>query len=171
MKNIIVKFLTWILNKIHPTVDIGGQHNYPANSLSNFAPHPFEIDGVKCASMEGFLQSLKFKSEEMQAHICTLIGIAAKRKGSNKKWWKTQTLYWKGKEYNRSSKEYQDLLDRAYEALNMNSKFRKALKATNNAVLTHSIGKTDKSKTVLTSTEFCSRLMNLRNKNNENDTV
>lgn len=27
---------------------------YPAAALSNFSPHPFEIDGVKCNSMEGF---------------------------------------------------------------------------------------------------------------------
>jgi hypothetical protein len=31
----------------------------PARALSNLAPHGFEIDGIVCASMEGFLQSLK----------------------------------------------------------------------------------------------------------------
>jgi len=36
-------------------MDIGSGNVYPLNSLSNFAPHPFEIDGVKCNSMEGFL--------------------------------------------------------------------------------------------------------------------
>jgi hypothetical protein len=37
-----------------------------------------------------------------------------------------------------------------------------ALKATNNANLTHSIGKNKTSETVLTSSEFCKRLMYLR---------
>jgi predicted NAD-dependent protein-ADP-ribosyltransferase YbiA (DUF1768 family) len=37
-------------------MDIGSRHGYPANALSNFAPHPFNMDGVACASMEGFLQ-------------------------------------------------------------------------------------------------------------------
>lgn len=38
-------------------MDIRSGKDYPSSALSNFAPHPFEIDGVKCASMEGFLQS------------------------------------------------------------------------------------------------------------------
>ena len=59
-------------------MDIGSGTAYPSCALSNFAPHPFIIDGVECASMEGFLQSLKFKSPEMQRHVCTLVGKAAK---------------------------------------------------------------------------------------------
>lgn len=35
---------------------------YPLNKLSNFAPNEFEMDGVKCGSMEGFLQSLKYRN-------------------------------------------------------------------------------------------------------------
>lgn len=145
-------------------MDIGSGAGYPADSLSNFSPHPFEIDGVKCNSMEGFLQSLKFSSIEMQEHVCTLVGKAAKFKGKNKKWYKTQTLYWRGEEYKRKSPEYQILLDRAYNALYENSSFRKALEASNGATLTHSIGKSDQTKTVLTTSEFCSRLTHLRDK-------
>lgn len=143
-------------------MDIGSGNNYPANSLSNFSPHPFVIDGVECASMEGFLQSLKFKNPEMQKYVCTLVGKAAKFKGKKKKWWKEQTLYWQGVEYKRSSKEYQDLLDRAYEALSQNVGFRNALKASGNSTLTHSMGKSDPTKTILTKQEFCSRLEKLR---------
>ena len=76
---------------------------YPASSLSNFAPHPFVIDGIECNSMEGFLQSLKFKNIDMQKYVCSLVGKSAKFKGKKKKWWKTQTLYWQGKEYKRDS--------------------------------------------------------------------
>ena len=47
-------------------MDIGSGNGFPAASLSNFAPHPFVIDGVQCNSMEGFLQSLKFSDVEMQ---------------------------------------------------------------------------------------------------------
>lgn len=143
-------------------MNIGSENTYPANALSNFAPHPFEIDGIKCNSMEGFLQSLKFKSPEMQIYICTLVGYAAKKKGRNKKWWRTQTLWWKGQEIDRHSKEYQELLDKAYTALNNNTKFQAALKASGNAVLTHTIGKSDPHKTVLTISEFCNRLTKLR---------
>jgi hypothetical protein len=113
--------------------------------------------------MEGFLQSLKFKSVEMQESVCKLVGSAAKRKGSGKNWQKTQTLYWKGVEINRKSKEYQDLLDRAYNAMyDQSESFRKALMASGNGTLTHSMGKTNKNETVLTTSEFCGRLLRLR---------
>ena len=143
-------------------MDIKSGSSYPSSSLSNFAPHPFVIDDVQCNSMEGFLQSLKFKDKEMQKYVCSLVGKAAKMKGRNKNWQRSQTLYWNGCEYKRDSKEYQELLDRAYTCLSKNEGFQKALLATGDSVLTHSIGKNKKSETVLTSSEFCSRLMNVR---------
>ena len=106
-------------------MDIGSGNGYPAGSLSNFAPHGFVIDGVECASMEGFLQSLKFSNPDMQKEVCKLIGRAAKSKGANKNWQQKQTLYWQGKTYKRNSQEYQDLLDRAFNALAENTSFQK----------------------------------------------
>lgn len=143
-------------------MEIGSGNGYPASSLSNFAPHPFEIDGVKCNSMEGFLQSLKFSNPDMQKHICTLVGYAAKKAGRKKDWRFNQILYWQGKEYERKSDEYQELLDRAYEALAKNDGFRRALLNSADAVLAHGIGRTKKRETVLTASEFCGRLMKLR---------
>ena len=143
-------------------MDIGSGSGFPSATLSNFAPHPFVIDGVECNSMEGFLQSLKFSNPEMQKEVCKLVGKAAKFKGKKKKWWRTQTLYWQGTEIPRDSEEYQKLLDRAFSALAQNSGFRAALLATGNSVLTHSIGKTKITETVLTRQEFCSRLTKIR---------
>lgn len=143
-------------------MDIGSGKGYPSSSLSNFAPHPFVMDGVQCASMEGFLQSLKFESVEMQEHVCTLVGKAAKFKGKKKKWWQKQELYWRGKVYKRDSQEYQRLLNRAYNSLYENRSFRTALESTGKAILEHSIGKNKINETVLTRSEFCSRLMYLR---------
>ena len=143
-------------------MDIGSGSGYPAAALSNFAPHPFIIDGVSCNSMEGFLQSLKYKDPDMQKQVCLLVGKAAKFKGKKKKWWREQLLYWQGEEYKRDSEEYQLLLDRAFYALSQNEGFAKALLSTGDAVLTHSIGKTKTNETVLTRSEFCSRLTLLR---------
>ena len=154
---------SFLENKEWEPLDIGSGKDYPSNALSNFAPHPFVIDGVECNSMEGFLQSLKFKEPEMQKEVCKLVGKAAKFKGKNKKWWQDQTLYWQGVAYKRESQEYQDLLDRAYAALAENEGFKKALLASGNAVLTHTIGKRKETETVLTAREFCSRLTSLRN--------
>lgn len=145
-------------------MDILSKNGYPAGALSNFAPHPFELDGVKCNSMEGFLQGLKFESKEMQEYVCTLVGAAAKKKGAKKNWKQSQTLYWRGKAIKRDSEEYQNLLNRAYNALYENSGFKKALEATNGATLTHSIGKNKIQDTVLTTQEFCSRLTYLRDR-------
>lgn len=145
-------------------MDIGSKTKYPASALSNFSPHPFTLDGVECASMEGFLQSLKFKNPDMQIEVCKLVGKSAKFKGKKKKWWRNQILYWQGTEYRRDSKEYQDLLTKAFDALFENEGFRNALEATQNAVLTHSIGKRDIHRTVLTEREFISQLNRLRNK-------
>ena len=145
-------------------MDIGSGNGYPESALSNFAPHQFEIDGITCHSMEGFLQSLKFQNPDMQAHVCTLVGKKAKFKGKKKKWYRSQTLYWQGQEIDRHGQAYQDLLDRAYEALAQNQRFKKALLATQNATLTHSIGKNKATGTILTKQEFCSRLTKLRTK-------
>lgn len=139
-------------------MDVGSYNSYPSNALSNFSAHEFVIDGVVCASMEGFLQSLKFKDVEMQKYVCSLIGIKAKYKGKHKKWWQTQTLYWQGKEYKRDSEDYQELLKRAYTEMCKNSSFRRAILASGDAVYTHSIGKNKISETVLTEKEFVSML-------------
>lgn len=83
-----------------------------------------------------------FKSADMQVEICKLVGMGAKRAGSKKNWKQTQTLYWRGKEIKSDSPEYQELLDRAYEAMfEQSESFRKALEASKGSTLTHSIGK------------------------------
>ena len=144
-------------------MDIGAGNSWPASALSNFAPHPFTIDGVECASMEGFLQSLKFKNPDMQKEVCTLVGKKAKFKGKGKKWWRDRKLYWQGQTLDRDVSEYQGLLDRAFDELAKNTSFQKALVATQNATLTHNIGKSDTSRTILTKREFISRLNRIRN--------
>lgn len=143
-------------------MDIGSKNGYPASALSNFAPHKFTIDGTECNSMEGFLQSLKFDNVEMQKEVCKLVGFTAKKKGYGKNWWTKQILHWNGVDYKRNSREYQDLLDRAYICLSKNEGFKNALLSTHDAVLTHSIGKRKENETVLTQQEFCSRLMKIR---------
>lgn len=143
-------------------MDIGSGHAYPSSALSNFAPHEFMLDGVKIASAEGFLQSLKFSNPDMQVHICSLVGMGAKRAGVKKNWKTDQTLYWRDKAIKRDSTEYQELLDRAYTELAKNEGFKKALLASQQATLTHSVGKTKINDTVLTVREFCGRLTRIR---------
>jgi len=147
-------------------VDIGSGKGYPSSALSNFPAHPFVFDDVECASMEGLLQAFKFDKPHIQVEVCKLAGRATKFRGKkrNKAWKSRQTLWWKEKAYDRRGKEYQELLDRAYDALSKNDGFKKALLASGDAVLTHSIGRSKRSDTVLTETEFCSRLTKMRSK-------
>lgn len=145
-------------------IDIGSEDSFPVGTLSNFSAHAFTIDGIRCNSMEGFLQSLKFKDLDEQEYVCSLIGVQAKYRGKKKKWWKEQILYWRGVEIARDSQEYQDLLDRAFNKLAKNEDFLNALIATGDAKLMHSMGNKDIQYTVLTEKEFCDRLTNIRNK-------
>ena len=143
-------------------LDIGSSESVVSKKISNFTAFDFFVDDVFCASMEGFLQSLKFKEEKKQIEICKLIGKKAKFKGKKKKWYKDQILYWKGKEVERNSQEYQDLLDKAFSSLFKNEEFKNILKQTKGYKLTHSIGKDSTKETVLTVEEFCERLEKLR---------
>jgi predicted NAD-dependent protein-ADP-ribosyltransferase YbiA (DUF1768 family) len=143
-------------------IDIGSEESKEGKLLSNFTEHHFYIDGVFCASMEGFLQSLKFDHIEKQHEICSLVGVKAKFKGKKKKWYLTQTLYWQGKSIDRHSEEYQKLLDRAFSELFKNKQYKLLLLSTEGNILIHSIGKNDPKLTILTTDEFCLRLMLLR---------
>lgn len=142
-------------------IDVYSRNPYPSNYLSNFYPHSFYVGNVYCSSMEGFLQSLTVRSKSKQRHICTLVGLEAKR-SHNPSWKDEYMLYWDGCLHDRFEPEYQYLLNKAYEALFHNKAFRNALKATNDKVITHKMGSDDMSRTILTEYEFCSRLMVLR---------
>jgi predicted NAD-dependent protein-ADP-ribosyltransferase YbiA (DUF1768 family) len=50
----------------------------PIRSIANFAPTPFELDGVRYTCVEAFWQSLRFPIEA-RARIAAMDGAAAKR--------------------------------------------------------------------------------------------
>lgn len=145
------------------TVDIYSGKEGFSGTLSNFTRREFVLDGINCMSMEGFLQSLKFKEKIEQAGVCFKIGKEAKETGTKKFWWKiTGNLYWKGKKIKRHSEEYLDLITRAYDAMFESSQsFRQDLRDARNCELLHTIGEENPSKSVLTSEEFISQLKRL----------
>lgn len=146
------------------TVDIRSRREYPGCELSNLTPHAFVFRGVALASMEGLLQGLKHSDPAEQQRVFGLSGPEARTAGYPL-WQDTDTLYWRGRPFKRTSREYQDLLDEAYKALyTQNTEARAALLATGDAQIRHSLGKHLESQTVLTEREFCSRLMQIRDK-------
>ena len=127
-------------------MDIGKGSGGVAGRLSNFTPRRFIFDGVECNSIEGVLQSFKFKNVDMQKEVCKLVGMVAKKKGANKNWQQYQKLYWNGKEYKRDGKEYQELLDRLYQTVyDQNENYRRDIQSCKSVTFTHSIGKNKKS--------------------------
>lgn len=146
------------------SLDIHSKSGYPASALSNFYSYPFTIDGVECASMEGFLQSLKERDPDEQRRICKLTGKPAKERGNALSASRTvgDPVYWLGMTFDRCSDDFQVLLDRAYQALADVPKFQAALLASSDRLLVHTIGKKQPQTTILTELELCSRLMRLR---------
>lgn len=156
------RLYVFILVAIGKAVDIWSTKPYPANVLSNLYPNTFEIDGVQCASMEGFLQSLKFQDINKQREICALSGKDAKD-SSTTVWQSTQTVYWQEHVIHRQSQAFIKLIKRAYETLyTQNDSFREALLSTRGKRLYHIGGVTDSYKTILTEVEFCSILTEIR---------
>lgn len=144
-------------------IDIHSKGKWPSNALSNFYPHRFKVDGVWCAGMEGFLQSLKTPSIAEQKEICGLSGKEAKMRSTNS-WKAEQTLYWNGgRGIRRDSDQFQGLIRKAYRAMfEQCPEFYEALKATENKQLFHSIGNPIQNDTILTENELCDILTELR---------
>lgn len=144
------------------TLDIRSNGLYPSNVLSNLCSNRFVFDGMICGSMEGFLQSLKQKDLDKQRQICSMKGGNARKK-SVTSWQTDQILWWKGREINRQSDEFRLLIEDAYEDMFFqNERFRTALMQTRGMKLTHTTGEENPYKTILTPSEFCGILEQIR---------
>lgn len=146
-------------------MNIGSNGKWPVNVLSNFAATPFEIDGVKCNSAEGFIQSLKFPEPEMQKYVCTLVGRKAKFKGkkANKRIRQKQKIWWQGNEFDFRSDEHFALIERGLRAkYTLSDRAKRALLATRNATLTHNTGFKESKHTSLPASKFIAMLYKIR---------
>ena len=146
------------------TLDIRSNGLYPSNVLSNMCSNGFRFDGMVCGSMEGFLQSLKRKELDKQRQICSMKGGNA-RKMSVTSWQTDQIVWWKGQAIDRQSEEYQRLIRRAYQSMfEQSERFRAALMQTRGITLVHTSGEPSSYKTILTPSEFCGILTDLRDR-------
>lgn len=142
-------------------INIYSKGKYPANMLSNFAPHEFDFDGFKqITCMESFLQSLKFRDVIEQRRVLYMTAKEAKEYGIHKNW--CRYLFWKGKQIDRFSIEHRDLLESAYRAMLDNPNFKQALIDLKRNLLLHTIEKTSRRRTVLTWWEFVGLLYKMR---------
>ena len=137
-----------------------------AHKLSNLCGYEFVLDGIRCGSIEGFLQSLKFRDDADAHSVRRLNGTKCFFAGQKGNGWKVgQVLWWNGVGYQRSSKEYAMLLERAYNAcFDQNEVFSDALFMSRHYELRHDFGKTDMMDSVLTRTEYLYNLYRLRSR-------
>lgn len=164
-RRLYIKWLVWR----GKAVDIWSKSDYPADVLSNLCSNGFRLDGMVCGSMEGFLQSLKQKDKDKQRQICSMKGKNAKKMTSTG-WQTDQIVWWKGVAIDRQSEEYGQLVRRAYQAMfEQNERFRTALMSTRGQKLFHSRGESNPFKTILTESELCTILTELRDNYDKRD--
>ena len=131
--------------------------------LSNLYPYEFEIDGVSVASYEGFIQSLRTPDIQIKESIWKLSGFEAWKAGQCLDWIDKQELYWISTPINRQSNDYYNLITRSYDCLfEQNETFRNNLKESIPYKLDHTIGKSGKTNTLMTKSEFLIQLNRLR---------
>lgn len=132
--------------------------------LSNLYPHEFTFRDLKCASMEGLLQSFKFADTGRASELRKMSGVEAWKEGQKGNGWqKDLTLYMHGQRFNRMSQGYYNLIKEAYDSIAQTSlTFRGALLMTEEHELAHTIGHHDPRFTVLTVSEFLHNLNRVR---------
>ena len=149
------------------TEDISDQRGFPFGMLDPSAPVRFEIDGVECASLDGFMESLKFERIVDQKNVTKRVGADAKNQSKNKDFWPhnvkaDRELYWQGESFKRNSKTFDRLLARVFRQMIRNPIYHEALMSTEDADFTHSKGKANKKDTVLTKKELTDNLKAVR---------
>ena len=137
-------------------INVGYKHKGSiAKALSNLFPYSFKFRGKKLNSIESFFQGIKFKDINMQNYIFEYSGLDSNRVKvcNDYDWKKTGKIYWQGKEIDRYSKKYEELVDEMYVCAIQNPLYRNVLKKSGKYIM-HSIGDKEKNETVFTRHEF-----------------
>lgn len=143
-------------------LNIGSRSDdWRAGRLSNFSADPFTLDGVRLASVEGFIQGIKFpENDPRRKRAFQSTGRDAKRLGMEAErkfvWWQGQVILYR-------SPEHQHLIEHAIRAkFEQNPEALKALLATKGATLTHDLGHPESPRTSLPAKVFCDILTRIR---------
>lgn len=107
----------------------------PIRLIANFAPTPFEFDGIRYACVEAFWQSLRFRDEE-RARIAVMDGPAAKTESERQPY--GETVVYRGRAIPVGTHEHWQLMRRACRAkFEQNADARAALLGTGERPLIH----------------------------------
>ncbi len=127
-------------------------------ALSNFVLSPFTFDGRLFASIEGFIQGIKFpESDARRERAFILSGWDAKNLGGEAD---LKGVYWNGDCLAYGSAQHHQLIEAAIRTRILQSEgLRQALLSTQGLQLVHETGFPDSPNTSLPTPVFC-RIMN-----------
>ena len=137
-------------------INVGYKHSGPyAKVLSNLFPYEFVFKGKKLNSIESFFQGIKFKDPQLQDIVFTYGGLDSNyiQACSEYNWKENGIVFWQGKEIDRYSEKYDDLIDELYISAIQNPLYRNVLKNCTKEII-HTMGKKEKSETTFTRYEF-----------------
>src|SRR5690606_13289871 len=108
-------------------------------ALSNFMLSPFVLDGILFASIEGFIQGIKFpEGDPRREQAFVSSGWDAKRLGDTAG---RSGAYWKGERIAYGSDAHHRLIEKAIRArIAQNQGLARVMKSTRGEVLAHSTG-------------------------------
>lgn len=144
-----------------------GSADKVARKLSNFSKDRFVIDGMEMASVEGFVQGIKFPElpeEDSRREIAfRLAGFEAKRVGNEAAEFGYEFVWWKGKAIKYGSAEHYALNERAIRAkFEQNPEAMEALLSTKGKKIIHELGGEESKTTCLPKAVFCDILTRMR---------
>lgn len=127
-------------------------------ALSNFVLSPFVFGGRLFASIEGFIQGIKFAEQDARRERAfTLSAWDAKTLGGEAE---LECVYWQGERLPYGSAQHHQLIEAAIRArIKQSEGLRQALISTRDYELVHETGAPDSPRTSLPTPVFC-RIMN-----------
>jgi len=130
-------------------------------ALSNFCLSPFVLDGVLLASVEGFIQSIKFPPEHSaRVEAFASSGLAAKGFSARAD---GQDVWWHDARHDYASPAHLALIERAIRArIAQNGGLQAALRSTGTARIVHETGVPEAPTTSLKAADFCRILTTIR---------
>jgi len=143
-----------------PTLNVSSSSSdWRGQALSNFVLSPFTLDSVLFASVEGFIQGIKFREDDpRRGKAFVSSGWAAKHLGDTSD---RNGAYWDGACIVYGSAEHHRLIERAIRArISQNQGLQDVLKSTEGVTLIHDTGTRPESPTTsLPASVFC-RILN-----------
>jgi predicted NAD-dependent protein-ADP-ribosyltransferase YbiA (DUF1768 family) len=118
-------------------INVTSMSPLPIRLIANFAPTPFELDGVRYACVEAFWQSLRFPIDD-RARIAAMDGAMAKRVSAEQPY--GNHVIYAGKDVSVGTWDHWQLMRRACRAkFDQNEGARLALLATGQRPLIHKV--------------------------------